>query len=549
LKNRSIQIGNCTDVGMVRSQNQDYYGAYEGKYGSLIIVADGMGGHEGGETASRLTVEGVRDHFAGLPAEFTPRAELAQSLHEANRRIMARAADTSELVDMGSTAVVLLLRDEQAYTAHIGDSRIYLVRKQQLYQLTKDHSLVQQMIDANMISAADARSHPQKNVITRALGANKKGEPEVSQAISTFQGDTFILCTDGLLDYVIEAEMIRIASEHPPQKAAELMVEMAKLRGGADNITVQVVRVVKGKHPPMSQSTRRALARLALAAALIISSAGLSYLLMGPSSSEKKVSDGRTVRDSTTGIERRESFSGGKRAAGQPTLSKAGTPIIAIDIGHAESGSDEKSSIGRNEALCSEALARTLVIQLKEAGFDSSFIIPTEPGNPSVQSRLATARARNAYLMLSLRAGTIQPSGWKSKSSDEKKQILEKCSGYAIVISDKDSPRAAENSKLGQLIGSHLREVDLPPFRESAKMNSNNRRALDDNGVYRHNELEILKQATIPVVRIEYGILKNRRDEKKLQDPEYIEKMAKAIVEALQEYSTSSIARRGKDHD
>lgn len=549
MKNRSIEIGNCTDVGMVRSQNQDYYGAYEGKYGSLIIVADGMGGHEGGEAASRLTVEGVRDHFAGLPAEFTPRVELAQSLHEANRRITAMAAETSELLDMGSTAVVLLLRDEQAYAAHIGDSRIYLVRKQQIYQLTKDHSLVQQMIDANMISAADARSHPQKNIITRALGANKKGEPEVSQAISIFQGDTFLLCTDGLLDYVIEAEMIRITSEHPPQKAAELLVEMAKQRGGADNITVQVVRVVKGKHPPMSQSTRKALARLALAAALIASGVGLSYLFTGTYSSEKRVSDGETASDSTSGIEKQETLPGGKRAIGRPVLSKAGTPIIAIDIGHAESGSDEKSYSGQSEAYYSKEVARTLVNQLKEAGFDSSFIIPTEAGNPSVRSRLAAARARNAYLMLSLRTGTIQPSGWARKTSDEKKRILEECSGYAIVISDKDSLLAAQNSKLGQLIGRHLREAHLAPFLESAKMNSTNRRMLNNDGVYRHNELEILKQASVPVVRIEYGILMNSRDEKQLRKAEYREKMAKAIVEALQEYSTSSMATRGEDHD
>lgn len=247
-----LQIGNLSDVGRKRTVNEDYYGSFSGKFGNLIIVCDGMGGHKGGATASRLAVETIKLHFEQLNEKFNPKEELKKALDKSNENILQKAAESEELKEMGSTAVVLLIKDNFAYYAHIGDSRIYLIRKNKIYQLTKDHSLVQQLIDSGIIDEEAAKNHPQKNVITRSLGAEGKNQPEIAEPISIFKNDIFILCTDGLTAYLSDEELQKIASENDVQNACKTMIDLANERGGKDNITVQIIKVVKGKNPPIN---------------------------------------------------------------------------------------------------------------------------------------------------------------------------------------------------------------------------------------------------------------------------------------------------------
>lgn len=245
-----IIIGNLSDIGKKRAVNEDYYGAFKGTYGDLIIVCDGMGGYKGGATASRLAVDEIKIHFEGLPKNFRPPLELKNALCKANEKITQEASKSDELKDMGTTAVVLLIKDNYAYYAHIGDSRLYLIRNGIIYQLTKDHSLVQQLVDSGIIDEDTVKNHPQKNIITRSLSAKANNTPEIAEPISIFKDDIFILCTDGLSNYLSNDELLDIATKFDPQKACQKMVNLANERGGQDNITVQIVKVIKGKRKP-----------------------------------------------------------------------------------------------------------------------------------------------------------------------------------------------------------------------------------------------------------------------------------------------------------
>lgn len=246
-----LEIGNLTDVGKKRTANEDYFGAYQGPYGDLIIVCDGMGGNKSGALASRISVEMIKEHFEKLPKEFDPKEELRISLEKADLALKEKAELSEELKEMGSTAVVLLIKDNMAYTTHIGDSRIYMIRRKKAHQLTKDHSLMEQMIDANIITREAAKEHPNKNVITRSLGADGSSEPEVAEPFALFKNDRFILCTDGLTAYADENELLQITLESAPQEACQKLIQLANDRGGKDNITVQIVAVKKGKHLPL----------------------------------------------------------------------------------------------------------------------------------------------------------------------------------------------------------------------------------------------------------------------------------------------------------
>lgn len=247
-----LEIGNLSDVGKKRAVNEDYFGSYKGKYGTLIIVCDGMGGNKGGAIASRLAVETIKEHFEKLPAVFDAKHELRSSLLAADFALKTKSNESPDLKEMGSTAVILLIKDDMAFTAHIGDSRIYLVRKKEIHKITKDHSLVQQMIDANIITEEAAEEHPNKNVITRSLGADGSSEPEIAEPFSVFKNDIFILCTDGLTTYLNNNELLQITLSSSPQDSCGKLIHIANERGGKDNITVQVVFIKNGKHFPVS---------------------------------------------------------------------------------------------------------------------------------------------------------------------------------------------------------------------------------------------------------------------------------------------------------
>jgi len=237
-----------SDVGLVRSENQDF-GTYTTAReeleshpgGRLLIVADGMGGHRGGATASRLAAETVKAQFLGSETSDIPTA-LRESLTRANARIFAEAQANPELRGMGTTTSVLAVRGGHGWLAHVGDSRIYLVRNGEIRQLTDDHSLVATMVREGLLTSAEAETHPRRNVLQRSMGVAEEVEVDVRGPFELKTGDTFILCSDGLHGLVKEPELREIAAK-PIELAADEFLRKALERGAPDNVTVIVARV------------------------------------------------------------------------------------------------------------------------------------------------------------------------------------------------------------------------------------------------------------------------------------------------------------------
>lgn len=235
--------GGMSDIGQVREVNQDYCGEFDDPESKrrLLIVADGMGGHLGGEVASRMAVETAAEIFragGGDPDELLRRA-----FEVANERVHKAAQEDMELAGMGTTGVCLLFEPEgRGWVAHVGDSRAYRLRGGRLEQITEDHSVVGALIRMGHISEEEARMHPQRNEILRAIGTNDEVEVQVTQ-LDLEPGDVYLLCSDGLSGLVPDAEIESVLNRLEPQDAVRTLVQMANLEGGNDNITVQIARV------------------------------------------------------------------------------------------------------------------------------------------------------------------------------------------------------------------------------------------------------------------------------------------------------------------
>ena len=240
-----------TDVGLVRSENQDFgtwttaseaSGSLLG--GRLLVVADGMGGHRGGATASRLAAETIKQQYLATGSD-DPAEALRAALERANARVFAEAQSNPDLRGMGTTTSVLAVQGESAWLAHVGDSRIYRVRDGQIEQLTQDHSLVATMVREGLLTAEEAETHPRRNVLQRSMGVAEQVEIDLAGPIELQEGDTFILCSDGLHGLVREPELKEIATA-PIDLAADEFVRRALQRGAPDNVTVIVARVENG---------------------------------------------------------------------------------------------------------------------------------------------------------------------------------------------------------------------------------------------------------------------------------------------------------------
>jgi serine/threonine protein phosphatase PrpC len=232
----------ATDVGRMRKNNEDSYLSAK----PVAAVADGMGGHSAGEVASAIAIEELAALGERGPWENETAAtdDLKQAILRANRRIREMAASDRKLNGMGTTLVALLQDGDMVHVANVGDSRGYLLRQGELSQVTVDHSLVQELVDDGRLSPEDAERHPQRSVITRALGI----DPEVEFDLFTYKlqvGDRLLLCSDGLSD-VVEPTQIRnvLLRVRSPQKAARQLITVANEQGGPDNITVIVVDAV-----------------------------------------------------------------------------------------------------------------------------------------------------------------------------------------------------------------------------------------------------------------------------------------------------------------
>ena len=246
-----IAVASLTDVGRQRSNNEDSHLYWEptsdqefGRKGRLAIVADGMGGYEGGQDASRLAVETIRQVYEG-DFDGEPQHALVVGLETAHRNIQQYAEENPELLGMGTTCTALSIVGRQLCFAHVGDSRLYLLRGQKLKRLTRDHSYVGRLVENGVVRAEDAESHPQRHILTAALGSGQNVLPDVpDNPVFLEEGDTLILCTDGLWSLVSDKEIAQTVQGVPPAEACRAFVDMALERGGPDNITVLVLRIL-----------------------------------------------------------------------------------------------------------------------------------------------------------------------------------------------------------------------------------------------------------------------------------------------------------------
>jgi len=241
-----------TDVGKVRSENQDFGAltnaqeeAQSHAGGRLLIVADGMGGHRGGATASRLAADTVKSEYLSS-ATGDPAIALHEALAMANARIFAESQTNPDLRGMGTTTSALVVRGNQAWLAHVGDSRIYLVRGDGIKQLTDDHSLVATMVREGLLTAQEAETHPRRNVLQRSVGVGEDVDIDIRGPFDVQENDTFILCSDGLHGLVKEEEIARVARLSLDAAAGEF-VRLALERGAPDNVTVIVARVIRAE--------------------------------------------------------------------------------------------------------------------------------------------------------------------------------------------------------------------------------------------------------------------------------------------------------------
>lgn len=237
--------------GNVRKQNEDSCGVFEVPNGKLYVVCDGMGGHAGGATASKIGVDSIANYFQQAKYPDVKLA-LADALEYANLQIIDAANEMPSLKGMGTTACVLLIQGEEAWIAHCGDSRIYLycAEQQWLHRITKDHSYVQGLVDQGIITDAEAESHPNKNRILKALGIKPDCKPTIcGQPILPANGDTFLICSDGLSGMVNDEQLQYVLQQEGTiLNKGQMMIQLALQAGGLDNITTQLIKISDSPH-------------------------------------------------------------------------------------------------------------------------------------------------------------------------------------------------------------------------------------------------------------------------------------------------------------
>lgn len=241
-----MKLAGKTDVGRVRQENQDDYRAGELPGGAVwALVCDGMGGAKGGREASQGACNVIENFFQEQYAQCGAGQEepfLKKALLYANRFVFQKAAHEEALAGMGTTAVCALVRSGNVYLCHAGDSRAYLIRDGKLTQLTHDHSYVQELVDCGIITEEEAEHHPQKNIITKALGVDYRLEPEFTAA-KLKREDRLLLCTDGLTNMVPVEEMEELLAQGAFYDLPDRLIEAANAHGGSDNITALLLAV------------------------------------------------------------------------------------------------------------------------------------------------------------------------------------------------------------------------------------------------------------------------------------------------------------------
>ena len=240
-----MKIVSCCDIGLVRSSNQDAYntGSFS-EDAAWAVVCDGMGGAKGGNVASQTAVEKIKDHMNSSYRANMPEKSIANLLrcavYNANLEVYELAQKNEDLYGMGTTVVLALVQNGKAFIAHAGDSRAYLIHQNEIQQITTDHSVVQEMVDSGQITEEQARRHPRKNIITRALGVLQEVEVDYNES-PIEPGDLLLLCTDGLTNHVEKDTILQLALSEQSDALANTLVAKAKELGGSDNITVVII--------------------------------------------------------------------------------------------------------------------------------------------------------------------------------------------------------------------------------------------------------------------------------------------------------------------
>jgi len=253
-----------TDVGRVRKNNEDsyLYKSFSVKGNGtpdafLMVVADGMGGHAAGEVASAKVIEELDSHINEDSLENLPDI-LKQIIEDANQKIFDISAANKELTGMGTTCTAMVYINDLVHLAHVGDSRAYLIRDKEISCISKDHTVVQELLDAGSITEEKARTSPDRNILLRAVGTSQQLEVDLYSPLSTNDGDVFLLCSDGLNEYITEQEIKDTIVAYPIERVCDELIRIANDRGGADNITVQLA-MLKNKPKTRTKTARRIL--------------------------------------------------------------------------------------------------------------------------------------------------------------------------------------------------------------------------------------------------------------------------------------------------
>jgi PPM family protein phosphatase len=241
----AVEYAERSDPGRDPSKqvNEDACGRRETRLGHLCVVCDGMGGHAAGREAAELALATIFATFDQAAEDAAPATVLRAAIEEASRRVHAMPTTEIALGRPGSTVVAVLMHAQGTEVAHVGDSRAYLVHEGQIFRVTRDHSIVQEMVDRGLLTLQQAAHHPDANRITRALGMAPEVEADVrTEPLHHVTGDAFVLCSDGLSDLVEDAEILEAVGSAPAAQATGKLVDLANARGGHDNITVLVLR-------------------------------------------------------------------------------------------------------------------------------------------------------------------------------------------------------------------------------------------------------------------------------------------------------------------
>lgn len=243
-----MTFSGLSDRGWVRTENEDSYGKFpEDNHdlthpaGQLFVVADGMGGHLGGREASSIAVKTVQETFFRNPQQDVAE-RLRHAFEAANSQILTSASQDPHLFGMGTTCTALVLQVDRVCVAHVGDSRAYRINSSTIERLTRDHSHVEDLRRQGILTEKEAREHPSRSILNRALGSEDTIEIDILEDISLESGDHFLLCTDGLAK-VEREELEEIVLKYSPETACKKLIQLANDRGGEDNVTVQIVRI------------------------------------------------------------------------------------------------------------------------------------------------------------------------------------------------------------------------------------------------------------------------------------------------------------------